>query len=289
MDFGQNAPIDASRVAAALAADRDHRIRAVVAVHVDTSTSVRNDVPALRAAIDDAQHPALLMIDCIASLGCDRYEMDNWGVDLTVAACQKGLMTPPGMGFLFFNDRADAARERCTSTSHYWDWRSRMAAGLLAEYFDGTAPTHLLYGLRQALDMIAEEGLENIWHRHATLARCYWVALEAWGQGGPVRMNIADPANRTHAVTSVAIGAPHATELRTWMCDNAGVSLGIGLGMAPPDDPAWHGYFRIGHMGHVNAHMALGTIGAIQSGLTALNIPFGKGALDAASAVCAAG
>jgi alanine-glyoxylate transaminase/serine-glyoxylate transaminase/serine-pyruvate transaminase len=155
-------------------------------------------------------------------------------------------------------------------------------------YFDGTAPTHHLYGLREALTMLVhEEGLEAAWARHATLARALWAAFDAWGQEGPVELNVANPAHRSHAVTSVRIGAPHGTRLRDWLTERAGVTLGIGLGMAESTDPAWHGFFRVGHMGHVNAHMMMGTLGAIEAGFTALGIPHGKGGLEAAAAVMA--
>ncbi len=287
IDFGQRSPIDLERVAEEFAADRNHEIKAVMTVHVDTATSVRNDIAGLRAVLDAAGHPALLMVDCIASLACDRFEMDAWGVDVMVAACQKGLMTPPGMGFVFFNDRADQMREIRSGVTHYWDWRDRATPQEYYQYWDGTAPTHQLFGLRAALDMIAEEGLENVWRRHETLAQTYWAALEAWSGGGPLELNIADRSQRSNAVTAVRLGAPNGTALRDWLTANAGVTLGIGLGMAAPGDPAWHGFFRIGHMGHVNAHMVLGTIGAMEAGLRALGIPHGKGGLEAAVRVSA--
>ena len=281
-DFGKRSPIDLDRVAEVLTADRDHEIKAVMAVHVDTSTSARNDIAGLRAVLDAAGHPALLMVDCIASLACDRFEMEDWGVDVMVSASQKGLMTPPGMGFVFYNAKADAVREGCNNATHYWDWRGRGSPEEFYQFWDGTAPTHHIYGLRAALDMIAEEGLEHVWARHEALARAYWAALEAWSVGGPVELNMPDRAHRSHAITAVRIGSPNGTALRDWLTERAGVTLGIGLGMAPPGDPAWHGFFRIGHMGHVNAHMVLGTIGAIEAGLKALDIPHGKGGLNAA-------
>ncbi|MDH3262843.1 MAG: aminotransferase class V-fold PLP-dependent enzyme, partial [Paracoccaceae bacterium] len=258
------------------------------AVQTDTSTSVRSDIRGMRAALDRAGHPALLMADCIASLACDEFHMDDWGVDVMVAASQKGLMTPPGLGFIWFNPKADAARENANCVTAYWDWRPRAAPEEYWQYFDGTAPTHHLYGLREALTMLLrEEGLEAAWKRHARLARAVWAAFEAWGRDGPVVLNVADPAYRSHAVTSVQIGSPHGTALRDWLAENAGVTLGIGLGMAPPGDPAWHGFFRVGHMGHVNAHMILGTMGAIEAGMKALGLPYGRGALEAAAGVIA--
>lgn len=285
IDFGKRSDIDTAQVAEALAADTDHRIKAVLCVQVDTASSVLNDISALRSTLDAAGHPALLMVDCMASLGCDRFEMDAWGVDVMVAGCQKGLMAPPGMGFVFFNDKADRARETADCVTHYWDWRPRVSPAYFSQYFDGTAPTHHLYGLREALDMILEEGLETVWARHETLSRAIWAAFEAWGAEGPIELNIADPARRSHAVTAVRIGAPFGTELRSWVEREAGVTLGIGLGMADPKDPAWHGFFRIGHMGHVNAHMVMGALGAIEAGLAGIGIPHGKGALEAAARV----
>ncbi|SFL55235.1 pyridoxal-phosphate-dependent aminotransferase family protein [Shimia aestuarii] len=287
IDFGRQSPIDSERVADALAADTGHEIKAVLAVHVDTSTSARSDIAALRKAMDAVGHPALLMVDCIASLGCDRFEMDAWGVDVMVAASQKGLMVPPGLGFVFFNDKAAAVRESMPRVSRYWDWTPRANPEFYYQLFCGTAPTHHIYGLRAALDMIKAEGLEHIWARHEILARAIWAAVEAWGQDGPMRLNMADPAHRSHAVTSLHLGAPHGTVLRRWTQDQAGLTLGIGLGMSTDADPAGDGYFRFGHMGHVNAQMILGLLATVQSGLVALSIPHGPGGIEAASAVIA--
>lgn len=288
MDFGKRDPVDLSRLEERLAADRGHEIKAVLAVQTDTSTSVRNDIAGMRAALDRAGHPALLMADCIACLACDRFEMDEWGVDVTVAGSQKGLMTPPGICFVWFNPKAAEARRTADCVTHYWDWVPRAAPEEYWQHFDGTAPTHHLFGLRVALDiLLKEEGLEAAWARHAKLARAVWAAFDAWGQDGLAELNVADPAFRSHAVTSVRIGAPHGTALRDWLSAKAGVTLGIGLGMAPPGDPAWHGFFRIGHMGHVNAHMILGTLGAIEAGMKALGLAHGPGALDAAARVVA--
>ena len=288
LDFGKSSPLDADTVAEFLAADTGHKIRAVLAVHTDTATSVQNDIPELRQLMDGVGHPALLMVDCMASLGCDRFEMDEWGADLAVAGCQKGLMTPPGMAFIFFNEKADEWRERCVRTSHYWDWRPRVKPKIFSEYFDGTAPTHHLYGLREALDMMKEEGIDNVWARHETLARAIWAACEAWGAGGPLQLNVSDPAHRSHAVTALSIGAPFGRDLRRWCETQAGVTLGIGLGMETPDDPKSEGFFRIGHMGHVNAPMVMGMLGTVQAGLSALGIPHGTGGLNVAAAVIAA-
>ena len=285
LDFGRSSDIDLAQVEEALRADTNHEYKAVLSVQVDTSSSVLNDIKGLRAAMDAACHPALLMVDCIACLGCDRFEMDAWGVDVMVAGCQKGLMTPPGMAFVFFSNKADSARETANLVTHYWDWRPRVNPVEYYRYFDGTAPTHHLFGLREALDMIFEEGLEHVWSRHTMLAQAIWVAFETWGQAGPLALNIADPAKRSTAVTAIRATAPEGTMLRNWLTENAGVTLGIGLGMGTDTDPAGDGFFRLGHMGHVNAQMVMGVLGAIQTGLDALDIPHTKGALDAATAV----
>ncbi len=290
IDFGKRAALDPARVAEALNADKARKIKAVLCVQTDTATSAKSDVAALRKAMDATGHPALLIVDCIACLGCDEMQMDAWGVDIVVAGCQKGLMTPPGMCFVYFNDKAAEVRKRMERVSSYWDWVPRADPEYFYQYWCGTAPTHHLYGLREALNMIVhEEGLEAVWARHATLARAVWAAFEAWSVEGPIELNIADRAVRSNAVTSVRIGAPTGTQLRDWLTEEAGVTLGIGLGMAEPNDPAWHGFFRVGHMGHLNSHMLMGTLGSIQAGLTALQIPHGAGALDAAAQVCAEG
>lgn len=287
IDFGKSAPMDMGRVAEALAADQAHEIKAVLGVHVDTSSSVRNDIAALRRAMDAAGHPALLMADCIASMGCDVFRMDDWGVDVAITASQKGLMMPPGLGFVFFNDKAAAVRDAMPRVSRYWDWNPRVDPDGFYQYFCGTAPTHHLYGLRAALDMIQTEGLCHVWARHERLARAIWAACDVWGQGGPLSLNVADRAHRSHAVTALNIDPPLATALRDWTETTLGLTLGISLGMAAPDDPAWHGHFRLGHMGHVNGHMILGLLGGIEAGLTGLAIPHGRGAVEAAAAVIA--
>lgn len=287
IDFGRNATFDVARIAETLGDDKDHSIKAVLATHVDTSTSVRNDIASLRAAMDAAGHPALLMADCIASLACDPFEMDDWGVDVMVAGCQKGLMVPPGVSFVFFNDKAAQVRAAMPRVSNYWDWVPRANPQEFYQHFGGTAPTHHLYGLRAALDLIHSEGLDNVWARHARLAQAIWAACDVWGQGGPLRLNISDPPLRSHAVTSLSLDKPQGTALRNWVSDNIGLTLGIGLGMSDDDDPGGDAYFRLGHMGHVNGQMILGLIGGIETGLTALDIPHGRGAVDAAAAVIA--
>jgi alanine-glyoxylate transaminase / serine-glyoxylate transaminase / serine-pyruvate transaminase len=290
LDFGKSSPADMGRVEAALRADQAHKIKAVLTTHVDTASTIKTDIPALRAAMDAAGHPALLAVDCIASLGCDEYRMDAWGVDVTVAACQKGLMTPPGMAFVWFSE---AAKSRCGHgdlATPYWAWGPRADAEEFWQIWDGTAPTAHLFGLREALDMIREEGLPQVWHRHRVLAGAVWAAFDAWSAGNAeIGMNVASPACRGWSVTAARLGAPHATRLRDWCETKAGVTLGIGLGMAPSTDPAYHGFLRVAHMGHVNAHMTLGALAVMDAGMTALGIPHGSGAMAAAAKVVAEG
>lgn len=285
-EFGLHAPVDPSRVEAVLRADRSHALKAVLLTHVDTSTSILNDVAAVRAAMDAAGHPALLMVDCIASMGCDRFEMDGWGVDVAVAASQKGLMVPPGLGLVFFSDRAAERRNQMERVSRYWDWQPRVDPDLFYQYFGGTAPTHHLYGLRESLAMIAEEGgMEAVWARHDHLARAIWAALELWSSGGPLELNVAAWSDRSRAVTALHIGAPNGTALRKWCEEKTGITLGIGLGMSTEDDPKGDGFFRLGHMGHVNAAMVMSALSVMEAGMLALGIEHGPGGLSAAAKV----
>jgi alanine-glyoxylate transaminase / serine-glyoxylate transaminase / serine-pyruvate transaminase len=288
LDFGTGL-VDLARVETALRADTGHRIRALLTTQVDTSSTVKTDIPALRRLLDDTGHPALLAVDCIASLGCDEYRMDDWGVDVTVAASQKGLMTPPGLAFVWYSDRAARASAHADLRTPYWNWTPRAKATEFWQMFCGTAPTHHLYGLREALTMLVhEEGLPAAWARHERLARAVWAAFDAWGAGNPaIGLNVPDPEFRGRSVTAARFGAPHATRLRTWTETMGGVTLGIGLGMSTPDDPKGDGFLRVAHMGHVNAHMTLGALAVMQAGMGALGIPFGPGALDAAAAIVA--
>ncbi len=286
IDFGKSAPVDLAQVEAKLKADANQSYKAILAVQTDTASSVRNDIAALGECIGSSGHPALYMVDCMASLACEPFEMDRWGVDLMVVGSQKGLMTPPGLGFMFFNERVIAARQKADLVTPYWDFRPRINPEVFYEYFCGTAPTHHLFGLREALTMLLEEeGLEAVWNRHAKLSRAVWAAFDAWGMNSSICLNIDDPNARSHSVTAVSLDAPYAKELRRWTEKKSGVTLGIGLGMAESSDPAYHGFFRVAHMGHVNAHMTLGMLAVIDAGLKALNIPHGEGALEAASRV----
>ncbi|MDH6232965.1 alanine-glyoxylate transaminase/serine-glyoxylate transaminase/serine-pyruvate transaminase [Mesorhizobium soli] len=283
IDFDKK-PIDPAQIEEALRADSAHRIKAVFVTHTDTATTIRNDVAAVRKAIDAAGHPALLAVDAIASLGCDPLHFDDWGIDVLISASQKGLMTPPGLSFIWFSDKALAASEGSEQVTPYWDWRLRSLSTEFYRYFAGTAPTHHLYGLREALTMLLdEEGLEAAWKRHAALASSVWAAFDAWSKGGDIALNVADKAMRSHSVTGARIGNGGAVRLREWLEKNAGVTLGIGLGMAAPTEPAYGDYLRIAHMGYVNAHMTLGVLSAMEAGMRSLGIPHGTGALDAAA------
>lgn len=284
IDFGKHSPADPQRIADALRADLHHAIRAVLVTHVDTASSARNDIAAIRAAIDSAGHPALLAVDAIATLGCDELRMDEWGIDVLVGASQKGLMLPPGLGFVWFSDKALAASQRADLVTPYWDWKPRGTGSEFWQYFGGTAPTHHLYGLREALTMILdEEGLPQVWQRHHRLARAVWAAFDAWSLGSDIRLNIANPAARGWSVTAATIPNGGAGALRRWLEAEAGVTLGIGLGMALPSEPAYQDFLRIGHMGHVNAHMTLGVLASMEAGMQALGIAHGTGAVEAAA------
>ncbi|MDF1619254.1 pyridoxal-phosphate-dependent aminotransferase family protein [Pseudothioclava nitratireducens] len=288
IDFGLHSPADPARLEAALRADTKHEIKAVLVSQVDTATSVRNDIVALRAAIDAAGHPALLAVDSIASLGCDAFRMDDWGVDVMVASSQKGLMVPPGLAFVWFSDKALAASKTADLRTPYWDWTPRAFPEMFYLHFAGTAPTHHLFGLSESLKMILdEEGLSEVWARHHHLASAVWAAFDEWGKAGDISLNIADPAHRAHSVTAVKIGDGGAGRLRKWCEDVAGVTLGIGLGMVPFDSPRYGDYLRVAHMGHVNAHMTMGVLGVMEAGMQALGIPHGAGGVAAAARVLA--
>lgn len=261
-----------------LRADVDRKITAVLTVHVDTATSVRNDVPALRQAIDAAGHPALFMVDCIASMGCERFEMDAWGVDVTIAASQKGMMTPPGLGLVWANEKALAAHESADLRTRYWDWTYRSEDGPYYLRFCGTPPVSHLFGLAEALVMMAEEGWEARWERHRVLADGVRAAVDAWSTPGGIGFIAQREDQRSDSVTSVTTGSIDAVELRRLCRQQMGVTLGLGIGS---DESA---SFRIGHMGHVNAPAILGVLGSIETALTSMGAPLGSSGVQAATA-----
>ncbi len=261
-----------------LRADVDRKIAAVLTVHVDTATSLRNDVPALRQAIDAAGHPALFMVDCIASMGCERFEMDAWGVDVTIAASQKGMMTPPGLGLVWANEKALAAHESADLRTRYWDWTYRSEDGPYYLRFCGTPPVSHLFGLAEALVMMAEEGWEARWERHRVLADGVRAAVDAWSTPGGIGFIAQREDQRSDSVTSVTTGSIDAVELRRLCRQQMGVTLGLGIGS---DESA---SFRIGHMGHVNAPAILGVLGSIETALTSMGAPMGSSGVQAATA-----
>ena len=285
LDFGSSTAPDWARVEAALRAEP--ACKAVLATHVDTASTVKTDIAALRGVMDTVGHSALLAVDCVASMGCDPFAMDALGVDVTVSASQKGMMTPPGMGFVWFSDRAAARCATSDLRTPYWNWTPRAHPDEFWQYWYGTAPTHHLFALREALTMLLhEEGLAAAWDRHARLARAVWAAFDGWGSANPaIALNVADPVARGHSVTAARLAAPDATRLRQWTEAQGGVTLGIGLGMATEDDPQATAALRVAHMGHVNAHMTLGALAVMQAGLTALGIAHGDGVSAAARVV----
>jgi alanine-glyoxylate transaminase/serine-glyoxylate transaminase/serine-pyruvate transaminase len=272
-------PVDPAAVEQRLKADLSREITAVMVVQVDTATSVRNDIPAIRAAMDAAGHPALLMVDCIASLGCEPYEHDDWGVDITVAATQKGLMVPPGLGFVFPSEKALAAHKSADLRTGYFDWGPRTNPDEHYKIYCGTPPIQHLWGMREALDMLFEEGLESVWNRHRILADAVRSAVQAWKAEDGFSFNVTEPESRSNSVTTVLTGDVDASELRRIAEQEAGVTLGIGL--ADFADRA----IRIGHMGHLNPPMILGTIGTIEAALTKMGAPMGGSGSAAAAAV----
>jgi len=274
--FGE--AVDAAVVEERLRADTGHTYRGVLTVHTDTASSVRNDIPAIRAAIDAAGHPALLLVDCIASMGCEAFHMDDWGVDVTIAASQKGLMTPPGLAIVWAGPRALAAHQSADLRTRYWDWTYRTEDGPYYLRFCGTPPVSHLFGLREALRMIDEETLPRRWQRHEALAAGVRAAVDAWATPNGIGFTAGDPAVRSHAVTSITTGHIDADELARICRERLGVTLGAGIGAEPGTS------FRVGHMGHVNAPMVLGVIGAIQAALDDMGAPVGSSGVAAAAA-----
>jgi alanine-glyoxylate transaminase/serine-glyoxylate transaminase/serine-pyruvate transaminase len=255
--------------------DRGHVIKAILVAQIDTASGVVNDIPALRKAIDAAGHPALLMVDAVASLGCMPFEMDAWGVDVAMSGSQKGLMTPPGLAFVAANARARKVHESAGLRTLYWDWSFREGEVHYQKYC-GTPPEHLLFGLRKALDLLLAEGLDAAIRRHALLAEATRSAVAKWAQGRALAFNIASPLERANSVTCVLTPGFDPGPLLDYCRDRCGVVLGIGLGTL--DGKA----FRIAHMGHVNAPMVFGTLGAVEMALKALGIPHGPGGIQAA-------
>jgi alanine-glyoxylate transaminase / serine-glyoxylate transaminase / serine-pyruvate transaminase len=268
--------VDPVALAARLRQDRAGEIKAVLTVQVDTASGVVNDIPAIRKAITDAGHPALLMVDTIASLATMPFDMDGWGVDVAVTGSQKGLMMPPGLSFIAANDKARAVHQQAGLRTPYWDWTAREGPEHYQKYA-GTPPEHLLFGLRRALDMLLAEGLDNAIERHRLLAEAVRRAVAVWSEGGALAFNILSPAERANSVTTVVMSNGDTPQRLLDYCnDKCGVVVGVGIGALNGNA------FRIAHMGHVNAPMVLGTLGVVETGLVALGIPHGKGGVQAA-------
>ena len=267
--------VDPAAVAQRLAADTAHEIKAILVVQVDTASAVVNDIQAIRRAIDGADHPALLMVDCVASLGCMPFEMDAWKVDVAMSGSQKGLMTPPGLAFVAANDRALAAHQKADLRTRYWDWTFRMGEVHYQKY-GGTPPQHLLFALRKALDMLLAEGLDRAAHRHALLGEATRRAVSRWAEGGALAFNITEPAERSNSVTTVLTPGRDPKPLLDYCRAHCGVVVGVGIGELSGKA------FRIAHMGHINAPMVFGVLGSIEMGLAALGIPHGSGGVQAA-------
>ena len=271
--------IDPADVEARLGADTGHEIKAVLLVHTDTGTGITSDVAGVRAAMDAAKHPALLLVDTIASLLTTDYRMDEWGVDVTIAAGQKGLMLPPGLGFCGVNAKALAVADANRTPRNYWDWRERMDPNEFYKAFCGTAPEHLMFGLREALDMIAEEGEDAIFARHFRLSRSVHAAIDCWAEGGALENNAVIPEQRSNSVTTIRVDEKYnPMDIREICRERFNTGLGNGMGKIINTS------FRIGHMGDLNEPMIFGTIGAVEASLKLCGIPYGAGGVEAAIA-----
>jgi alanine-glyoxylate transaminase / serine-glyoxylate transaminase / serine-pyruvate transaminase len=261
---------------ARLKADAKGEIKAILVAQVDTATGVVNDIEAIGKARLAAGHEALLMVDAVASLGCMPFAMDAWGIDVAMAGSQKGLMTPPGLSFTAAGERARRAHKKAGMRTPYWDWTFRDGEVHYHKYC-GTPPEHLLFALRAALDLLFAEGMENAFKRHALLAEATRRAVDIWAQGQAFGFNIVEPAERCDTVTAIVTSdGASAQPLVDYCGEKCGVVLGRAIGAAEGRG------FRIAHMGHVNAPMIIGTLGAIEMGLAALQIPHGKGGSAAA-------
>ncbi|MCD0417253.1 aminotransferase class V-fold PLP-dependent enzyme [Rubrivivax sp. JA1024] len=273
--------VRADEVEARLRRDTAHTIKAIVVVQIDTASSARNDLEAIGRAIKAAGHPALFMVDAVASLGCMPFEMDAWGIDVAMSASQKGLMSPPGLSFVAVGDRARAVHQSAGLRTPYWDWTERDGPEHYQKYA-GTAPVHLLFALRKALDILFAEGLDNTFRRHHLLAGAVRRAVDVWAEGNVLGFNIEHPDERADTVTTVRAAEGHdVAALHRYCKERCGVVLGVGIGELQ------NKAFRIAHMGHVNAPMVLGTLGVIEMALTALGIPHSRGGVDAAVACLA--
>jgi alanine-glyoxylate transaminase/serine-glyoxylate transaminase/serine-pyruvate transaminase len=263
---------DPDALAEILSKDRQHEIKGVMAVHNETSTGVVSDIPAIRNAIDAAGHPALLMVDTVSSLGCMDYRHDEWGADVTVSGSQKGLMLPPGLAFNAISKKALAASQSSSMAKSYWRWDEMLEPNAKG-FFPYTPSTNLLYGLREAIKMLMEEGLEQVFRRHQRHAEATRRAVWAW----ELEVFAADPAECSSTVTAVLMpeGFPEA-DLRALILKKFNMSLGAGLSKLAGK------VFRIGHLGHFNDLMLAGTLSGIEMGLSLAGVPHRPGGVAAA-------
>jgi alanine-glyoxylate transaminase/serine-glyoxylate transaminase/serine-pyruvate transaminase len=263
---------DAQAIGARLAQDAEHRIKAVCVVHNETSTGVASRIAPIREALDRAGHPALLMVDTISSLGSIDYRADEWGVDVTVAGSQKGLMLPPGLSFNAVSDKALAAAKSARLPRSYWDWEE-MLANNRGGYFPYTPATNLIYGLDEALRMLQEEGLARVFARHDRHAEATRRAVRAWG----LEILCVNPAEYSSSLTAVVMPQGHdADRLRELILERFDLSLGTGLSKLKGT------VFRIGHLGDFNDLMLLGTLAGVEMGLACAGVPHRPGGVRAA-------
>jgi len=263
---------DPAAIEASLAADRQHVIKAVCVVHNETSTGAVTRVSEVRRAIDRVAHPALLMADTISSLASIDYRMDEWGVDVTVGGSQKGLMLPPGLSFNAVGSKALRAAESARLPRSYWNWEEMLAPNR-AGYFPYTPATNLLFGLREALQMLQEEGLDNVLARHARLGEATRRTVRAWG----LEILCANPIEHSNSLTAIVLPeGQDADRLRAIVLDRFDMSLGAGLGKLQGK------VFRIGHLGHFNELMLAGTLCGVEMGLTLAGVPFRREGVAAA-------
>jgi alanine-glyoxylate transaminase / serine-glyoxylate transaminase / serine-pyruvate transaminase len=273
---------DPSAIEAALRQDGAHRIRAVCVVHNETSTGCTSQIAAVRAAIDAAKHPALLMVDTISSLGSIDYRHEEWSVDVTVAGSQKGLMLPPGLSFNAISARALAAAETARLPRSYWDWRSMLEANA-GFYFPFTPATNMLRGLQEALAMLEEEGLPNVFARHARHGAATRAAVRVWGETGGIEVQCLEPRDYSGSLTAVRLPEGHSADaLRGLILRRFNMSLGNGLGRLKDR------VFRIGHLGDFDDLSLVGTLGGVEMGLRLAGVPHADGGVAAAMAVLAA-
>jgi len=276
-------PTDPAEIADILAADTVRRIRNVCIVHTETSIGSVTDLPAMRAAIDAADHPALFVVDGVCSLGIEPMQMRDWGIDVVVAASQKGLMMPPGLSFCALSERA-VERSRSVATPRFHlAWEPRFEEGPIYNRFGGTPPIHHMFALRAVLDMIAETGgIDASVERHRRWAAAVHAAVDGWASGGPWEINVVEPVHRTAAITCVRTGGIAAGPMISMARDRFRVSVGSGI------MPELEGRsIRIGHLGDLNEPMLLGALGGIETAMTVLGLPHGHG-LPAAVASLAA-